>query len=166
MKMIDIQAVIGQFISNAQAMQSLGGFITDEQAQWKPNPDGWCLREVMDHVYNEERLDFRVHLKRMWGAVPQALDYLPAVNFHQALQDFLAEREASIAWLSALQAPDWEVKTTLQFGPDSSVTVSAAEMLLSWLEHDYLHLRQMVECLHAWNVKQTAPGSLEYAGGW
>jgi hypothetical protein len=39
-------------------------------------------------------------------------------------------------------------------------------MLVSWVEHDVLHLRQMVELLHAWNVHQAPPYALEYAGGW
>jgi hypothetical protein len=79
----------------------------------------------------------------------------------------LQEREASLAWLKALDAPDWDYKAHASFGPNhETITLSAGDVLLSWVEHDYLHLRQMIELLHARNVKQAAPYSLNYAGGW
>jgi hypothetical protein len=39
-------------------------------------------------------------------------------------------------------------------------------MLVSWVEHDILHLRQLGELMHGWNEQQTAPYSVQYAGGW
>ena len=46
------------------------------------------------------------------------------------------------------------------------MTLSAGDMLVSWVEHDILHLRQMVELMHGWNVKRASPYSVQYAGGW
>ena len=55
-----------------------------------------------------------------------------------------------MAYLSALQAPDWDRgEKTFRFGPSETMTLSAGDMLVSWVEHDILHLRQMVELMHA-----------------
>lgn len=166
--MISIEEIVRQLSANAEAMRALMGGISDEQAAWQPAPEIWSLNQVMEHVYNEERIDFRKILRRMFndGSQP-AGEYLLVESFHQSLAGFLQEREASIKWLSGLKSPDWEVSNQWPFGPSGDVmTFRAGDVLLSWIEHDVLHLRQMIELLHAWNEKQAPPYSLSYAGGW
>jgi hypothetical protein len=171
--MINIDEIIRQLTGNAQAMRALVQTISDEQAQWKPNPETWSMKEVMEHVYNEERIDFRKILKRMLNDTPPPSgesrheEYMPVASYRQALEGFIIEREASIKWLMALKSPDWKVTSQWPFGPEGIVTTfSAGDVLLSWVEHDVLHLRQMIELQHAWNEKQASPYSLMYAGGW
>ena len=171
--MIDIDTIIHQLSTNAEIVHALVLPITDEQAKWKPDPDTWSMQEVMDHVYNEERLDFRRHLKEMladpplpWGDFPHE-DYLPIESCQQALMDFLKEREASIAWLRGLDAPDWEIRSHASFGPEGGeLSLSAGDVLVSWVAHDFLHIRQMNELLYTWNAEQVSPYSVQYAGGW
>ncbi len=170
--MINISEIIRQLTSDAQAIRALTQTISDEQAQWKPNAETWCMQEVMEHVYNEERLDFRQHLKEMlndppqpWGAFHQ--EYIHVQSCRQALESFLTEREASIAWLKALGSVNWKVSSTTSFGTSGNVvTLSAGDVLVSWIDHDFLHLRQMIELHHAWTEKQASPFSVQYAGGW
>ena len=171
--MIAIEEIIRQLTGNAQAMRALVQTISDEQAQCKPNPDTWSMKEVMEHVYNEERIDFRMHLKEMLNDPPQPWGsghhegYVSVEGCRQALQGFLSEREASIAWLKALESPGWDTKSQAPFGPLSlSITLSAGDVLASWVAHDFLHIRQMIELLYAWNAKQASPYSVDYAGGW
>ena len=171
--MINVDETIRQLTGNAEAMRALVQTISEEQAQWKPNPDTWSMKQVMEHVYNEERIDFRKILKRMLNAPSQSSgealpeEYVPVESCRQALDGFLMEREASIKWLGALKSPDWNITSQWPFGPEGIVTTfSAGDVLLSWIEHDILHLRQMIELLHAWNEKQASPYSLMYAGGW
>lgn len=171
--MIDIDEIVRQLTANAEAMRALLQTIPAEQARWKPNPETWSLQEVMGHVYNEERIDFRKHLKEMLNDPPQPWgefrrDELVVVeSCRQALAGFLVEREASIAWLKALQSQDWEIKSSTTFGPDNVVyTLNAGDVLVSWVAHDFLHIRQMNELLYAWNAKQASPYSVAYAGGW
>jgi uncharacterized damage-inducible protein DinB len=171
--MINIDEIIRQLTGNAEAMRALVQTISDGQAQWKPNPDTWSMKQVMEHVYNEERIDFRKILKRMLNAASQPSgeplheEYMPVESCRQALDGFLMEREASLKWLRALTSPNWDVTSQWPFGPAGDVTTfSAGDVLLSWVEHDILHLRQMIELLHAWNEKQASPYSLMYAGGW
>jgi hypothetical protein len=170
--MINIDEITRQLTANAAAIHSLLQGISDEQAQWKPNPDAWCMKEVMEHVYNEERIDFRLHIKEYfsdpphpWG--PTDVKWLSMADHRQALEGFLTERQASLAWLKTLAPSDWEVKSTMYFGPNrEEVTLHAGDVLVSWVAHDYLHIRQMNELLFAWNERQAAPFSVQYAGGW
>ena len=164
--MLNLQDLIRQLTSNAVAIRALAQTFSDEQAQWKPSPESWSLKEVLEHLYNEERGDFRRHLKGMFEGPQPPPGHISVEDSRQALEGFLAEREASVDWLSALGSPDWEVTTTLRFGPSETMTLSAGDMLVSWVEHDILHLRQMVELMHGWNEKRASPYAVQYAGGW
>jgi hypothetical protein len=171
--MINIDETVRQLSANAEAMRALVQTISEDQAQWKPSPETWSLNEVMGHVYNEERIDFRKHLKEMFNNPPlgwgefHSKEYIKVKNCQQALEGFITERKASIAWLRALEKPVWDFKVQSSFGPSNTIiTLSAGDILVSWVEHDYLHLRQINELLHAWNVKQSFPYSVDYAGGW
>lgn len=167
-----IEETIRQMTANAEAIRSLVQTISSEQAQWKPNPETWSMKEVMEHVYNEERGDFRAHLKEMFHEPPLAWGDLqdgwrPVESCRRGLEGFLMEREASIAWLMALESPDWNITSQASFGPANDVLVlSAGDVLTSWVAHDFLHLRQMNELQYAWNEKLTSPYSVQYAGGW
>jgi hypothetical protein len=170
--MIDMADIIHRLSSNADAIRALVSSLSNEQADWKPDPETWSMKEVMAHVYNEERVDFRQHIKEIlsvpqqpWGGLQQ--EWLQVESCGQAMESFLKEREASIAWLKTLEATNWDTIIQATFGPsDEILKLSAGDVLTSWVEHDYLHLRQMIEVLHSWNVKKSAPYSLDYAGGW
>jgi hypothetical protein len=169
--MIDIADITRQLTVNGQAMRALLHSVSDEQAQWQPDPDSWRLMQVMDHIYNEERLDFKAHIKEIlndpplpWGGL--AGQRLSGASLQQVLETFLDERESSIAWLTSLKSPDWDARISAQFGPEDTVVLRAGDVLVSWVAHDFLHLRQINELLYAWNQVQAAPYSVEYAGGW
>jgi hypothetical protein len=164
--MIDLQECIRRLSVQAEAIAALVRAFPDEALAWSPGPDVWSPRDVAGHLLNEERGDFRRHLKEMFGEPAGPSGPVALEDGRQALAEFMAERRASIAWLSALAAPDWAVSVELHFGSGESLTFSAGDMLVSWVEHDVLHLRQMVELLHAWNGRQAAPYALRYAGDW
>jgi len=169
--MIDIEEIVRQLTVNAETIRVLVQEIPDEQAQWQPSPETWSVAQVMEHLYNEERIDFRQHLKEMlhdppqpWGAFHD--EYIPMKSRHQALDAFLAERKASIAWLEALGSTDWDLTIQATF-VDETITLSAGDILVSWVDHDWAHLRQMIKLLHARLEKETAPYSTMYgAGSW
>jgi uncharacterized damage-inducible protein DinB len=171
--MIDLNDMIRQMTRNAEAIRALLHTVSDEQADWKPGPDIWSLKEVMAHIYNEERIDFLKHLKEMFSTPPQpwgefrSEELVSVESCRQALESFLTEREASIAWLKALVSPDWDAVSRTPFGPAGDMLVlSAGDVLVSWVAHDFLHIRQLNEVLYAWNEKQASPYSVQYAGGW
>ena len=170
--MINIEEITRQLTANAQVIRALVEPISDEQARWKPDPETWSMKEVMEHMYNEERIDFRKHLKEMFSDPPQPWkpwrreEYVSVSDCRQALEAFLTEREASIAWLRALQSPNWEAASEASFSSGEVLVLRAGDVLVSWVAHDFLHIRQMNELHYAWNEKQATPYSVQYAGGW
>jgi hypothetical protein len=166
---IHVTQIVHQLTVNAETIRVLAQAISDEQADWQPDPDTWPMTKIMEHMYNEERIDFRQHLQEMlhdppqpWGAFHD--EYVPVKGCRQALERFLAERKSSIAWLAALDSPDWDVQTQATF-VDETITLRAGDVLVSWVDHDFSHLRQMIRLLHAWHEQEAIPHSTQYAGG-
>lgn len=166
--MINIDEITRQLNADAEAIQALLHTVSEEQGQWKPGAEIWSLKEVITHMYNEERIDFRKHLREMFSNPPAGWgtsrpeELTEVATCREALEGFLSERKDSIAWLKTLQSPDWDLQREAPWGR----AISAGEVLVSWVEHDFLHLRQMIEVLYAWNAKEAAPYSVEYAGRW
>jgi hypothetical protein len=164
--------MIEQLYLNGRHILALVDGVPDEQARWKPNPASWSILEVVNHLYDEEREDFRQRLDLLlhrpgdeWPPInPEG--WVAARGYNQrelgaSVQALRHERQASLLWLKSLAAPDWDSKVTSPLG-----SMSAGEMLASWAAHDTLHLRQLVELKHDWLVKLAAPYDTGYAGKW
>lgn len=171
--MLDIAENIRQLTSNAEAIRALAQAFSDEHAQWQPDAESWSLNKVIEHLYNEERIDFRKHLKEMLADPPQPWgefrpeEYVSVENHHRSLDGFLEERRISVAWLTALTSPDWDASAEVPFGPQRDIRIfKAGDVLVSWVAHDFLHMRQMIELLYSWNERRAFPYPVEYAGGW
>jgi hypothetical protein len=158
--------------ANAERIRSLAASVAPEQARWKPDADSWSILEVVNHLYDEERYDFRVRLdiilhnpERPWPKIdPQGWVTARGYNgkaLDESLQNFLQERAASLAWLRDLQDPNWQAVYEARFGQ-----IRAGDMLAAWVAHDSLHLRQLVELHWAYTAAQLAPYDSRYAGEW
>jgi hypothetical protein len=146
--------------------------ITQEEARLKPNEGSWSILEVACHLYDEEREDFREHLDWLlhrqheeWRRInPQAWVIerkYNEQNFTEMQEQFFDERTRSLEWLKGLPQADWETSHTSQFG-----TMKAGDMLASWIAHDNLHIRQLVELRRLRIENMTEPYAIEYAGDW
>lgn len=166
-------AIARQLGQQAQTIHSLATGVTEAQARWKPTPEDWSLLEVINHLYDEEREDFRQridYLLHRSGEAPPPIDpvgWVTARDYNQrdlaaSVQNFLNERNQSIAWLHGLVNPAW----SNTYHHPSGFTISASELLACWAAHDLLHLRQLIELHYAWHQAQVAPLSLAYAGDW
>lgn len=166
--MVNMDEITRRLADNAQAIRALIETVSEEQAGWQPAPETWNLHQVMEHLYNEERIDFRKHLMDMMaGSSPKPWTEYPrgelahVESCAQGLEGFLAEREYSLGWLRSLQGVDWNAASVVPWG-----RISMGDVLAAWVAHDYLHIRQINEILYAWNKHQTAPYRVEYAGEW
>jgi len=88
----------------------------------------------------------------------------PYIRWRQAIQaeileGFLAERDKSLTWLKSLSAPNWEAEYIDQHG-----SIKAGEMFASWVAHDNLHTRQLVELRRQRIVSLAEPFDVGYAG--
>lgn len=157
---------------STQMLRALLAGVPPEAARLKPNEDSWSILEVVCHLYDEEREDFREHLDFILHRQPEEWHTIDPEgwvternyneqNFAEMQEKFFIEREQSLAWLDALQDPDWEKTYTTPYR-----TISAGEMFACWVAHDNLHIRQLVE-LRRWRLETiTKPYDLEYAGDW
>ena len=171
--MIDVEAAIARFTANAEVIAALIRTTTVEQARWRPAVDEWSVLEVIAHLADEEREDFRRRLdltlhdpKAEWPPIdPEgwvtAHDY-NARDPGEALDDFLAERQRSLAWLGSLERHDWSAA----HDQPGLGTMTAEEILGAWLAHDLLHIRQLNQLCWLLLARDVPPTSLAYAGGW
>ncbi len=166
-----VQAV-NRLHHQGEAILSLCAPVSEDQAHWKPDPENWSLLETLKHLLMEERLDFRSHLGYIFQktqAIPPEIDPKhwekaqaeDSGAFAQILLDFKAERETSIAWLNALEKPDWKATIAFEWG-----SLTAGDLLASWLAHDLLHLRQLVALQYRLTARESQPFAIEYAGQW
>jgi hypothetical protein len=169
---MDVEHLARRMAENAAAIQALVQGLTDEQARWKPDPDSWSVLEVVCHLLDEERSDFRIRLDltlhrpgEPWpGINPQGWVTERAYNqqvLPAALAALAQERETSLAWLRALPPPDWTAARQAPWGQ-----ITAGDLMAAWVAHDILHTRQLVELRWALTRAELEPHSVEYAGQW
>lgn len=169
---MDLDYCIKQLAEDAQRVRALVDGVDETQARWKPDPDSWSILEVTCHLLDEERYDFRVRLDitlhkadETWPGIDPA-GWVTERGYNNqdlvtSLQEYLEEREFSLAWLRGLEGADWEATYEAPWG-----LITAGDLLASWVAHDLLHLRQLVELHWYYNEEQAAPYSTRYAGEW
>ena len=161
-----------ELANGGQLVSSLLAGITPAEARFKPDPETWSVLEVVCHLYDEEREDFRQRLDLMlhrpaepWPRInPEGWVTARAYNerdFAEMVGQWLAERAASVAWLGALSAPDWDAVVTSPFG-----AMRPGDMLAAWVAHDNLHQRQLVELRRSRLLNLVDPFDVRYAGEW
>jgi hypothetical protein len=169
---MNLDHFVSQMADNAQRIHAFVEGISDDQARWKPAPESWSILEVVNHLLDEEREDFRVMLDL---ALHRPDEPRPRIDpgawvtergynerdLGESLQGFLAAREESLAWLRELSSPDWEMVYEAPFG-----SIRAGDVFASWVAHDLLHMRQLVELHWAYTTHQLQPYKVDYAGQW
>ena len=167
------EALIHQLAADAGRVRELSAGVNEEQARWKPAPDSWSILEVVNHLYDEEREDFRMRLDLIlhhpgqpWPPIaPQ--EWVAARSYNsrdlvESLENYLEERHRSLEWLKTLHNVDWEKGETAPWGG----VLKAGDMLAAWVAHDIHAMRQLAELHYAWTQRLAAPYSVEYAGEW
>ena len=169
---MELEKFIRQMERNAQSIRSFTAGISAEQARWKPAPESWSILEVINHLSDEEREDFRYrldvivnHNSEPWRSNdPQGWVTQRRYNerdLEESVNHFMRERERSLAALREQPEPDWSIAYQAPWG-----TITAGDMFASWVAHDLLALRQLVELHWAWTVRALEPHSVRYAGEW
>lgn len=169
---MEFKTLYQELQNSTEMIRALLSGITQEEAQVKPSPESWSLLEVVCHLHDEEREDFREHLdfilhrqhEEYHAIDPQAWvteRYYNEQSFVEMQEKFFAERKQSLEWLGGLPHLDWETTYSSEYG-----SLSAGEMLSCWIAHDNLHIRQVVELRRARIETITKPYPIEYAGDW
>jgi hypothetical protein len=170
--MFDPDVIIAGLESNRGVFEPLLAGRSPAQQRWRPAPEKWSLLEIVCHLYDEERDDFRTRVRHTLESSPGSPpsvdpdDWVQSRRYAERDYDtqvaaFLGERDVSVAWLRSLRAPDWDrAWQHPQLG-----RMTARAFLANWLAHDALHQRQIVRYDYFY-LKETSREDLGYAGQW
>jgi uncharacterized damage-inducible protein DinB len=145
--------------------------LDDHAYRWKPATDRWSIVEVLGHLVDEEREDFRVRLAMVLENSPKSWPPIDPVGWATARSyntrdpaavraAFRTERDRSLEWLAGLADAPWDNRHPHpRLGP-----LRAGDLLAAWAAHDLLHLRQVVNLRIGILQDETSPFSTAYAG--
>ena len=168
-----LDRIVERLQANAGIVSALAGHVSDEQAGWKPAPDKWSIVEVVTHLADEEvedfrtRVDFTLHRPgEGWPAIdPRGWVDERAYRdqpLKESLARFLRNRAESLAWLGTLDSPDW----TSAHQPPGLEPITAGDLLISWVGHDFIHIRQLNRLHREFFLRSVPEFSADYAGRW
>jgi DinB superfamily len=170
---MNLEFFLPRFEATPSTLSALLQAVPLELARWKPSVDSWSMLEVICHLADEERKDFRPRLQSLLFDDPAGSSITTinppawvlegnynARDLADSLSDFRAERDQSLEWLHSLPA-DLNLERT---APDREI--SAGQVLYSWLAHDYLHLRQITRLHYDFLALKTQAYDIGYAGTW
>src|SRR5215212_11290947 len=104
--------------NSTEVIRALLSGIAPQEARLKPSAESWSILEVVCHLYDEEREDFREHLdfilhrqNEEWHVIDPGgwvieREYNKQ-NFTEMHGKFFAERQKSLEWLQELSEEDW-----------------------------------------------------------
>ena len=172
MEQMNISNIIKQLDSNQHTFKTLLTNKTKEEYLWKPEQGKWNLLEIVCHLFDEEREDFRSRIKHIFNDPSKEMPPISpegwvlerkyaSQNYEQKLIQFLSERQVSISWLNSKVDSNWN---DFYIHPKLG-NMSARLFLTNWLAHDYLHMRQIIK-YHYEYLKVKTIINLQYAGNW
>ncbi len=168
---MDYDKIIAALAKNGDLFKNMLEGLSRDEYLWKPAPEKWCLLEVVCHLFDEEREDFWARtkhvletpdlpMKPIYPATWVASRKYSEQDYASVLEKFLAERAASVQWLRSLKAPAWGNS----YQHPELGTLTARLFLVNWLDHDYLHIRQILSLKHGYLGVYSGEG-LFYAAG-
>jgi len=170
---VNIAWVIDRLEADVLVFQGLLRGVETTQARWRPAEGKWSILEVINHCAEEESVDFKARLRLLledpakdWPAIDPERSAVEnnfnARELQDSLDRFAGERRDSIAWLQGLSQIDWEVAHSGQRGGP----LRAGDLLVSWLTHDLIHIRQINRLHYEYHAAITPEFSAAYAGNW
>ena len=170
---VDADRLIAMLERNGGVLATAVEGVSPEDARWRPDDGAWSILEIVRHLVDEEQDDFRTRVEHTlrdpeaawppidpegWAAERRYNDD----DLDEAVRTFRARRTESVRWLRALDDPDWSrTHTHPKFPP-----LRAGDVLVSWVAHDALHLRQIAKRLYQIIDRDGGDYSPAYAGRW
>jgi hypothetical protein len=165
--------MVARLDASARAVEALVAGVGPDLARFHASPSRWSILEILGHLRDEERRDFRVRIDytlhrpgEHWPPIdPERWVREGRFDEHTVeslLAEFMEERRQSLAWLATLHDADWSAA----YRHETLGDFTAASMLCAWAAHDLLHLRQVEGVMYAYLARATRPDRLDYAGEW
>jgi DinB superfamily len=170
---MNLGAMIDRMQRLPAALSALLADVHRDDARFKPPSGAWSILEIVHHLGDEEVDDFRTHVRstlddpaRPWAPIdPEAWARDRHYNdddLTEALARFARERAVSVAWLRSLADVEW----SRSYAHPKAGPIAAGDVMLSWVAHDALHLRQISKRLYELALRDAPNFSAEYAGPW
>lgn len=170
---MDFSRCLHELSVNATAIEHLVAGMDAAQARWKPTPGDWSALEVINHLADEEREDFRARIQHVLSGSDEPA---PPINpegwvveraynqrdLGESVADYLQERQRSLEWLRGLTDVSWDMP--VRDSPRLGFRIG--DLLVSWVAHDILHQRQLIELKWAYGLTTYTPYDADYAGDW
>lgn len=171
--MITKENLVKELESNRDITIQLFNNVTQEQAEWKPDTERWSLLEIINHIIDIEKEDFRFNIELILNT-PEAdwpsfneMEWIKSRKYNErklneSIQNFIEERNKSIQWLKDLQNPNLFSKH-LGSGLNNKI-IKVGDLFSSWIGHDYFHIKHIT--LLKWDIlrKWSEPFSPDYSG--
>ncbi len=161
-----------QLARHGNVFRALFTGLAPDEIIWRSAPDKWCALEIICHLHDEEREDFKARLKHVLETPDEPMPKIDPQawvternhvkqDFGSVLHKFLDERRMSVEWLHGLTDAPWSnAYLHPEVGP-----VSCDLLLTNWVAHDLHHIRQFNNLRYEY-VKAHASVPLDYAGKW
>jgi hypothetical protein len=170
---MDVARLCELLANQAVVIAGLTADIDDASARLPLKQGEWTILEVMCHLYDEEREDFRVRVIQTLTHPTISLASIDPESwvlsrgyaqraFNEMREQFFVERQQSISALRQLGEAAWD--TPLNHPRLHELT--AEQVAWAWVAHDLLHIRQLTELRYALYQRQTPPYGYGYAGDW
>ena len=147
---MDRPLLFDQLARHAMVFHALLHDLSVDEHRWRSAPEKWCALEIISHLYDEEREDFRARLQHVLETPDQPM---PKID--------------PVAWVAERKYMEQDFGTVLEnFHQHPTVGPVSCELLLTnWVAHDLHHIRQLNNLRYAYlNAHTTVP--LDYAGTW
>src|SRR5688572_3895367 len=124
---MQFKAFYQELVHSTEMMRAMLAGVSQEESRVKPNESSWSILEVVCHLYDEEREDFREHLdfilhrqNEKWHAI-DTLGWVTQRRYNEQnlgeMKDkFFAERKKSLAWLVEHDKMDLETIYRSEWG--------------------------------------------------
>ncbi len=167
-----IDYVVQQLENNKLVFQGLLRGKDSKITHWRESPERWTLLEIICHLIDEEREDFRQRVQTTLespGSLPPPIDPQGWIesrsyndqDYDEKVEMFIAERSKSVQWLKSLNRPNW----LNSYNHPQLGKMTSKAFLLNWLAHDYHHIRQINRLLYSY-LQINGDLELSYAGDW
>ena len=163
------QASIRHLTSTGAAIRETCRSLTPEESRWREAEEKWSILEIVNHLLDEEILDFRTRLSltisdpsKDWPPIDPKRwviekDYQNR-DLGDSLEKLAEERGRSIEFLESIT--DDELGSV---HPHPTLgEMRAGDILHSWVAHDLLHLRQIARVRY--RMLASAAYDVAYAG--
>jgi len=170
MQRVEYGRLVDQHAAFPRVVTALVEAVDDATLRARESEGRWSPLEILAHLLDEEREDFRPRAKAAAAGkrIETAIDPVGWVtqrayntkNPGQVCRDWAAERETSCAWLRQL---DLDVLEAAIEHPQLG-RMRCGDFITAWRMHDLLHLRQLATALSVLTARQLPGWRLDYAG--